>query len=94
MTTHRLKLHEDYFEAVKHGIKTFEIRKNDRNFKVGDVLDLMLYRRTGKKTVFDEDIMQVYQEDHFKAVVTYILTHEEFPIGIPEGYVCMAIRVV
>lgn len=36
MTTHRLKIHEQYADAVLNGTKTFEIRKNDRNFKVGD----------------------------------------------------------
>ena len=32
-----------YFLAVEKGIKTFEIRFNDRNFKVGDVLHLQEY---------------------------------------------------
>lgn len=36
MTTHRLKIHEQYADAVLNGTKTFEVRKNDRNFKVGD----------------------------------------------------------
>lgn len=36
MTTHRLKIHEQYADAVLNGTKTFEIRKNDRNFMVGD----------------------------------------------------------
>jgi hypothetical protein len=34
--THFLKIQYKYFEAVRDGLKTFEIRKNDRNFKVGD----------------------------------------------------------
>lgn len=36
MTTHRLKIQERYADAVLNGTKTFEVRKNDRNFKVGD----------------------------------------------------------
>lgn len=36
MTTYRLKLYEQYADAVLNGTKTFEIRWNDRNFKVGD----------------------------------------------------------
>lgn len=36
MTTHRLKIHEQYADAVLSGTKTFEIRKNDRGYKVGD----------------------------------------------------------
>lgn len=29
-----------FFSAVKSGEKTFEIRKNDRDYQVGDILDL------------------------------------------------------
>lgn len=36
MTTHTLKICKKYAGAVMSGAKTFEIRKNDRNFKVGD----------------------------------------------------------
>lgn len=32
MTTHRLKIHEQYADAVLNGTKTFEIRKNGRVF--------------------------------------------------------------
>lgn len=41
MVIHRLKILPEYFGAQKNRVKTFEIRKNDRNFKVGD--RLMLY---------------------------------------------------
>lgn len=36
--THALKTWPYYFVPVLHGIKTFEIRKNDRDFKEGDQL--------------------------------------------------------
>ena len=35
---HELKIITKYFEAVEEGVKTFEIRKNDRGFEVGDYL--------------------------------------------------------
>ncbi|MGN8066497.1 DUF3850 domain-containing protein [Lactococcus lactis] len=40
MKTHELKLDIKYFDDVKSGKKNFEIRKNDRDFQVGDVLEL------------------------------------------------------
>jgi hypothetical protein len=39
-TLHTLKAWPVYFEPLRQGVKTFEIRKNDRNFKVGDVLHI------------------------------------------------------
>lgn len=36
MNTHTLKVFIKYADAIMSGTKTFEIRKNDRNFKVGD----------------------------------------------------------
>lgn len=40
MKTHDLKLDIKYFDDVKSGKKNFEIRKNDRDFQVGDILEL------------------------------------------------------
>lgn len=40
---HQLKIQPEYFLEVCKRIKTFEIRKNDRDFKVGDVLLLKEY---------------------------------------------------
>lgn len=37
---HELKILPEYFDAVDRREKTFEIRKNDRGFKVGDYLTL------------------------------------------------------
>lgn len=36
--THDLKIWPSFFAAVENGSKTFEVRKNDRNFTVGDTL--------------------------------------------------------
>lgn len=37
---HELKIQPQYYESVRKRVKTFEIRRNDRNFKVGDILVL------------------------------------------------------
>lgn len=33
---HELKILPEYYEAVKSGLKRFELRKNDRDYRVGD----------------------------------------------------------
>ena len=41
MATHRLKTWPCYFEEVISGRKSFEVRKNDRDFRTGDLLELV-----------------------------------------------------
>lgn len=36
--THDLKTLPEYYKDVASGLKTFELRRNDRNFQVGDTL--------------------------------------------------------
>jgi Domain of unknown function (DUF3850) len=38
VTVHDLKIWPEYFDDVVDGTKAFEIRKNDRDYKVGDEL--------------------------------------------------------
>ena len=40
---HKLKILPEYFEAVIDGRKKFEIRNADRNYNVGDILDMCEY---------------------------------------------------
>ena len=41
MKVHELKTLNPFFEDVWSGLKDFEVRKNDRDFKVGDRLKLI-----------------------------------------------------
>ena len=48
---HDLKIYSEYFRLVWDNKKTFEIRKNDRDFKVGDSITLhAINRETGEYT--------------------------------------------
>ena len=52
MKHHILKCDSEYFDAIELGLKKFELRINDRNFQVGDLLflDEMKYgKKTGKQ---------------------------------------------
>ncbi len=40
---HVLKCWPIFFEAIDSGLKTFEVRKNDRNYQEGDFLHLEEY---------------------------------------------------
>jgi hypothetical protein len=44
MKTHEIRSYPKFFEPVSTGLKTFEIRKNDRKFEVGDEIILREFR--------------------------------------------------
>jgi hypothetical protein len=47
--THELKTWPDYYLHIVDGTKTFEYRRDDRGFKVGDVLHLREWEPTFEK---------------------------------------------
>lgn len=101
MTKHELKLDNLYFDAVANGIKTFEIRKDNRGYRIGDTLVLYRVGVDGKYMSdlkvegrrLTEDKPSVWT-NRIEVKVKYILTHDDFPDGIPAGYVAMSIEKV
>ena len=48
---HELKTLPIYYDAVVSGTKTFELRKNDRNFQAGDFLELIRMESKTKTSI-------------------------------------------
>lgn len=74
---HQLKIGASFFEDICIGKKSFELRKNDRAYKVGDILELMEY------------IDGKYTGRTVRVSITYIL--EDYT-GLEDGYCIMAIK--
>lgn len=68
---HKLKMKQEQFEPIIQGKKRFDIRKNDRRFKVGD---LVIYEE------IDEN--NGYTGDSFKTRITFLTDDQQ-----KEGYV-------
>lgn len=81
--THRLKTLPEYFKAIKEGTKPFEIRKNDRDFQVGDEVDLAEWDPKEKKET----------GRYLGCQVTYILNSSSFPEGLKDGYVILGLQI-
>lgn len=79
MKTHDLKTWPKFFGAVLSGAKTFEARKDDRGFAVGDRLVL---REWDPET-------DRYTGASLECYVTYILRDTEH---VKPGYCILAIR--
>lgn len=43
MATHHIKCYNYFFNLIASGLKTSEVRKNDRDYKVGDIIILQDY---------------------------------------------------
>lgn len=86
---HELKTWPMFFEAVKNGRKLFEVRKNDRNFKVGD--DVLL-REYYPENYFENGDEAHYTGEILHRKISYILKGGQF--GIEEGFVVMGLKKV
>lgn len=71
-----------HYLDIGAGIKTAEIRKNDRDYKAGDYLVMRPVSSNGEYAS-DGDIT---------AEVLHVLT--DFPEGLQEGYCLLSLRVV
>lgn len=83
MNTHELKCHPHFFAAIAAGKKTFEIRRNDRDYRIGDMLNLREYDPTFGMTGRSLAGLEV----------VYIMLAEDFPAILP-GFVIMGLRGV
>lgn len=92
MTEHVVKIHDRYYDAVANGIKTFEIRKADRDYRVGDTLVLQRCNDKGNVVYHGDDNLGINVPDQIYCAIAYILTSEDFPDGIKEGYCVLGIK--
>ena len=71
---------QEYYQAVRKRIKTFEIRKDDSDYEVGDILEL--YEWDGEK----------YTGGMTRREVTYILRNVP-QYGLMDGYCILSLQV-
>jgi hypothetical protein len=81
MKTHELKTWPEYYAAIEKGEKTFEIRKNDRDFKKGDEVVLKEWN----------PITENYTGNSMTFCVGHVITDTRW--GLQEGYCVMSILI-
>jgi len=85
---HRVKSWSHFYDAIASGKKTHDLRKDDRNYMVGDTLQLDRY----------DNINGRYTGESLTVQVTYI-TNNQFPCAfsssvLPNDYCILSIKVV
>jgi hypothetical protein len=82
---HRLKTLPPYWDAVASGDKTFEVRRDDRGFKKGDVVILQRLR-----SFLSFDASRSFDGQILRKRIRYVLTGGQF--GIEAGYVVLGLE--
>lgn len=85
---HELKTLAPYWDALKSGEKTFEVRRDDRGFQRGDILVLFRMRDDDPES-FDRHLSDSSRK-LLRFKITYILTGGQ--LGIEPGYVVMGLK--
>jgi len=80
MATHELKIERHWFHEIQGRRKRCEVRKDDRGFRVGDVLILNEYDREAER----------YTGAMVRRIVSHIL--RDVP-GVEAGYVVLSLVV-
>jgi hypothetical protein len=97
LVCHELKTDPFMFQAVWDDEKRWEMRFNDRNYYVGDIIILEETRYSSEQMKGPENYVLEFTGRSIIAVVTWILhdSRDGGPdYGLKEGWVVMSIRVI
>jgi ASC-1-like (ASCH) protein len=90
---HELKTLTKYFHAVVSGNKNFELRKNDRDFKVGDILMLKEFNLQEKYEPVEGE-KAYFSGKKVLRQITYIFKDITESMGLSKDYVILGIKPI
>lgn len=79
--THAVKIEPRFYRMVINGLKPYEIRFNDRDYRVGDYLALNEWDAEKKEYTHKTALFEIVS----------VLNNEDFPDGINPGYVVLGL---
>lgn len=89
MKLHELKIKHEYLIDIDLGLKTFELRKNDRDYQVGDLIHFIDVGRIN--TTIDKDDAEPTIDENALYKIAYIL--KDVPeYGLDEKYCILGIK--
>lgn len=87
---HKLKIDYEFAFAKICGRKPFEIRKNDRNFEVGDYIQYEVNCSQDQKVLFkyfEEDVYEIEYITNYAQVDNYVVFSEKRLVGLGSNVV-------
>jgi len=86
MTTHHVKSWSHFFDAIKRGDKRHDLRLNDRDYQVGDLLVLERY----------DPFAGCYTGEEYLVEISFI-TSSQYPCAfsssvLPKDYVILSLK--
>ena len=93
MKLHELKIQHKYLIDITIGKKTFELRKNDRDYKVGDLIRFIDIWEDNEatKSAIKEAHLEPYINNNTLYRITYVLKNVE-KYGLDKDYCILAIK--
>lgn len=82
---HHLKILPEYFQSVISGVKTFEIRKNDRDFQVDDEVLLQEWTLSEGYTGAQALVRITYITDYAQREGYIVFAHQLVSHSIVQG---------
>lgn len=82
---HILKINYEFAQLHFLGLKDWEIRKNDKDFKVGDTIQFQIIELENSKSWVSEDMKS------YKRIVTNVFSDPEQKFGLQPDHVILSI---
>jgi ASC-1-like (ASCH) protein len=79
---HKLKIHSEYLKNIKAKNKTSEVRLNDRDFQVGDIVYLFEY----------EKLRPTFNINNASYDCAYKISHIHSGLGMQDNYVVLSFK--
>lgn len=86
---HCLKCAPRFFENIVSGKKRFEVRQNDRNYRVGDRITLSEWEGS-RINESGQCVTEGYTGRVWQGQIVYVLSHADF-VGVKEGWVVLGL---
>lgn len=78
MKIHEIKLLKEYAKPKQLGLKPFEIRKNDRNYQVGDLIRYIIPDDEHLNKMFERTLYQILYITDYEQKDGYVVFSDRY----------------